>query len=85
MGSLDRNIINKDINKISYYYIKQCEIQSLTTRQLRMKIKNKEYERLPEETKMKLIEHTKTKIEDLVKNPIIIKKTNYEVVSEKVL
>ena len=40
----------KDIDKIKYY-IKQCELLSLTTRQLRERIKNKEYERLPEETR----------------------------------
>ncbi len=35
----------KDVNKLKYY-IKQCEKLLLTTRQLRERIKNKEYERL---------------------------------------
>ena len=75
----------KDDNKIDYY-IKQCELHSLTTRQLREKIRLKEYERLPEKTKIKLIENKKSDIKDLIKNPIIIKNnTNHEVISEKVL
>jgi predicted hydrocarbon binding protein len=39
-----------DINEISYY-IKICENQHLSVRELRNKIKNKEYERLDEDTK----------------------------------
>ena len=39
-----------DINKIKYY-INISEEQNLSIRQLRSKIKSKEYERLPEETK----------------------------------
>ena len=63
----------KDINKVKYY-IKIIEEQNLSIRQLREKIKNKEYERLPEETKNKLINNKEeNKIEDLIKNPIIIK------------
>ena len=43
-----------DVNKINYY-INQTEKQSLSIRQLREKIKNKEYERLSEVTKKKII------------------------------
>ena len=43
-----------DINKIEYY-INICEQQNLSVRQLRERIKSKEYERLPEDTKNKLI------------------------------
>ena len=75
----------KDVNKI-FYYIKQCETFSLTTRQLRERIKNKEYERLDESTKLKLIEKEETNVYDLVKNPILIKNNyNYETISEKAL
>ena len=75
----------KDIEKITYY-VNQCEKLSLTTRQLRSIIKNKEYERLDDNTKLKLINQEEPKVEDLIKNPIIIKNnSNYEVVSEKVL
>ena len=44
----------KDINKINYY-IAICEQQNLSVRQLKERIKSKEYERLPEESKQKLI------------------------------
>ena len=74
-----------DYNKINYY-IKICVEQNLSVRQLRQKIKNNEYERLPEETKNKLITKENTKVEDLIKNPIIINnKNNYEIISEKIL
>ena len=74
-----------DINK-NNYYIKIIEEQSLSIRKLREKIKNNEYERLPEETKNKLISNEKADIEDFVKNPINIRnRNNYEEVSEKLL
>ena len=75
----------KDFNKINYY-IYQISKRNLSKRQLEELIKNKEYERLREETKVKLINKEKNKITDLVPNPIIIRNpNNYEVVSEKVL
>ena len=75
----------KDVNKIKYY-IKQIEILCLTTRQLREKIKSKEYERLDENTKNKLVEKAASTVFDYVKNPILIKNiNNYECVSEKIL
>ena len=75
----------KDITKI-IYYVKQTEELLLTTRQLREKIKNNEYERIPEETKNKLVNKEKSKIKDLIKNPIFIKNSkNYKVISEKIL
>ena len=74
-----------DINKIEYY-IKISEQQNLSVRQLRERIKSKEYERLPEETKVKLIDNDNNQITDFVKNPIVIKNTNkIEYISEKVL
>ena len=75
----------KDINKIKYY-IDITIKNNLSTRQLRERIKNKEYERLDENTKLKLIKSEKLKMEDTIKNPIIIKNNlNYEIISEKVL
>ena len=75
----------KKIEKIKYY-ITICEQNNLSVRQLRERIKNKEYERLDEQTKLKLIKDEKLEVQDTIKNPIIIKnKTNYEVISEKVL
>ena len=74
----------KDINKINYY-ICVCENNNLSVRELRNKIKSKEYERLPEETKLKLINREQLNVEDSIKNPIIIKNTKNEVLSEKLL
>ena len=75
----------KNINEMKYY-INQAEKLFLTTRELRKKIKNKEYERLDESTKKKLKEKEDLNVPDLVKNPIQIKNTsgNNEI-SEKVL
>ena len=74
-----------DINKINYYII-ISEKQNLSIRQLRQRIKNKEYERLSEETKNKLSTKEQSNINDFIKNPILIKnKYNYEIISEKTL
>ncbi len=74
-----------DVDKINYY-IKIAEEQNLSYRNLRLKIKNKEYERLDESTKEKLKEKEELKLPDLVKDPIQIRNTsgNNEI-SEKVL
>ena len=49
-------------------------------------IKSKEYERLPIETRNKLINEEKLEIKDLVPNPILIRnKANAEIITEKVL
>ena len=78
-------LILKDFNEINYY-IKVSIQDNLTYRQLHNKIKSKEYERLPEETKNKLLIRDKLNIVDFVKNPILIKnRNNYEIISEKVL
>ena len=55
------------------YYIYICKNQRLSVRMLKIKIKNKEYDRLPESTKNKYIFKDKSKIKDLVPNPILIK------------
>lgn len=74
-----------DTNKINYY-IKISEEQNLSYRKLRERIKNNEYERLDNETKLKLINNEKPKIQDFIKNPILIKnKYNKEDISEKML
>ena len=75
----------KNIEKLNYY-IKQVEERNLSKRQLETIIKNQEYERLPEETKNKLITNEKSDIKDLIKNPIIINnKHSCEIISEKVI
>ena len=74
-----------DDNKF-LYYLKIIEEQNLSVRKLREKIKSKEYERLPESTKNKLIIKEETSIGDFIKNPIIIKNNNNcEEISEKTL
>ena len=77
----------KDINEINYY-VKTTIEQCLSKRQLRERIRNKEYQRLDDKTKLKLINKEETKINDFVKNPIVIhNKYNLdkEIVSEKML
>ena len=74
-----------DIDKINYY-IKIAEEQNLSVRELRERIKNKEYERLDEETNNKLKNKEELKVSDLVKNWVQIRNTSdYNEISEKVL
>ncbi len=74
-----------NLNKIRYY-IKIIEEQNLSIRQLRQKIKNQEYERLPDSVKNNIINTNKLSVKDLIKNPILIKNSyNYFEMSEKIL
>ena len=74
-----------DNNEINYY-IKVCEQRNLDVRSFRILIKSKEYERLSEETKNKLITNEELKLPDLVPNPILIKtENNQENLSEYAL
>ena len=77
----------KDMNEINYY-IDISTKQNLSYRQLKEKIKNKEYQRLDDNTKLKLINKEEMSIGDTIKNPIIIKNKlgiDKENISEKVL
>ena len=75
----------KNINAI-IYYIRICGNFNISIRELRNKIKSKEYERLSESTKSKLIANEEPLLPDLVKNPILIKNINkHTEISEKVL
>ena len=75
----------KDSNAVKYY-IDQIFKRNLSKRQLEEVIKSKEYERLLDETKNKIIKEEKLEVKDLVPNPILIKnKNNIEIVTEKVL
>ena len=75
----------KDINEINYYIDISIK-QNLSYRKLHEKIKNKEYERLDIKTKEKLIKREENKIEDFIKNPIIIRNNlGIEEISEKIL
>ena len=58
-----------NINEINYY-IKLIEDHNLSVRQLRQKIKNEEYERLPKETKLKLANSKEENIVD--KNCVVL-------------
>ena len=62
----------KDSNKLMYYLDIAIK-QRLTKRTLRERIKSNEYERLPLETKNKLITQGQLDVNDLIPNPIIIK------------
>ena len=75
----------RDDNKVNFY-IKIIIEQNLSVRQLRERIKNKEYERLDDATKEKLIAKEEATLADLIKNPIVIKNNNNrEIFSEKAL
>ena len=77
----------EDINEINYY-IKITIEQCLSKRQLRERIKTKEYQRLDENTKLKLINKEELDIKDNIKNPIVIhnkNNINEEEISEKIL
>ena len=77
----------KDMNEITYYIDISIK-QNLSYRQLREKIKNKEYQRLDDNVKLKLINKEEISIGDTIKNPIIIKNKlgiDRENMSEKIL
>ena len=68
------------------YYANQVGERNLSKRQLEEIIKNKEYERLPVETKNKLKYRKVVNVSDLVPNPILIRNKNKkEIASEKAL
>ena len=74
-----------DDNKFQYY-VKIAELNNISVRQLREKIKSNEYERLPVDTKNKIINQDVSNVVDFVKNPILIKNNNkYDIFSEKIL
>ena len=76
-----------DINEINYY-INITERYNLSVRELRERIKNKEYQRLDDNVKLKLINKEEISIGDTIKNPIIIKNKlgiDRENMSEKIL
>ena len=75
----------KDENEL-IYYINIAVERNLSKRELREKIKNNEYERIPIETKNKLTLDDDLEVKDLIPNPILIRnKNNIEIINEKVL
>ena len=68
------------------YYANEIIKNNLSKRALETKIKSKEYERLPNEAKEKLISDEACELTELIKNPVVIKTNKkYENVSEKLL
>ena len=68
------------------YYVQIAETNNLSVRELRKRIKSKEYERLDNKTKEKLINKEDTLVSDFIKDPIIVNNSlNYIEISEKVL
>ena len=77
----------KDINIINYYIDLAVNL-NLSYRELGKRIKAKDYERLDDKTKIKIVNKEPTILNDLIKNPIQIKnvsKVDYDKVSELVL
>ena len=75
----------KDNNEINYY-VKQIINKNMSKRELEYIVKSKEYERLSDETKNKIIKEEKLEVKDLIPNPILIKnKNNIEIITENVL
>ena len=80
-------LVFDNVDEINYY-IKQTEIYNLSVRQLREKIKSKEYQRLDDNTKLKLINKEETVVSDFIKNPIVIRNKyniDKESITEKIL
>lgn len=69
------------------YYINLCIKQILSVRELKEKIKNKEYERLEYKENIELItDNTEITMKDMIKDPIYIKiNNNIDKLSEKAL
>ncbi len=68
------------------YYINIAIKENLSYRELNSRVKNKEYDRLSNEAKNKLITEEKLQISDTIPNPILIKnKHNSEIINEKIL
>ena len=74
-----------DRNEI-IYYIELCDRKNVSSKDLRLKIKNNEYWRINEESRKRLAKNDKLELIDTVKNPILIKNStgNYNI-SEKML
>ena len=73
---------NDEIN----YYIEICIKNHLSTRKLQEKINMGEYQRLSDDVRSKLIKKEVNEIQDLIKNPIIIKNIcGKEKITEKIL
>ena len=79
-----RLLFSLDYNSINYY-IQVVLSKHISVRELDSRIKSNEYERLSKDTKTRLINKEESKIEDLIKNPILIKTNIKEDLTEKFL
>ena len=78
-------LVLNDVNAINYYINITISL-NLSYRKLHDKIKSNEYERLDDNTKLKLITNEVITISDNIKHPIVIKnKFDIEDISEKML
>ena len=78
-------LVLNDVNAINYYINITISL-NLSYRKLHDKIKSNEYERLDDNTKLKLVTKEDITISDNIKHPIIIKnKFNTTLISEKML
>ena len=74
-----------DMDEINYY-IEICDRNNISSKDLRKRIKNKEYLRLDEETRKKIVENRNIELIDTVKNSIFIKNSfDTKDISEKML
>ena len=74
-----------DRNEI-IYYIELCDRKNVSSKDLRLKIKNNEYWRINESSRNKIAKNDKLELIDTVKNPIFIRNTTgIANISEKML
>ena len=74
-----------DINAI-FYYVKCIGKMNLTTRELDLKLKSKEYERLDSKIKEKLVKQEEVSVKDKIPDPIVLEGLEYkERLTEKVV
>lgn len=71
-------------NEEFIYYYSLCITSYFSIKELRKKIKSKEYYRLPKSIRNKLITNTKLELKDTIKDPIIIN-TDKNIINEKTL
>ena len=67
----------KDINKIKYY-LNLSGRYNLTKRELKNKIKSKEYERLDNKIKEKLVKQEEVSVKDKIPDPIVLEGLEYK-------
>jgi len=68
-----REVLSLKDNNAIKYYLNECDTKNLTIKQLQEKIKNHEYDRLSNDTKIKLAQLEKLEVSDLIPNPIVIR------------